>query len=199
MNFENTNPTAESTRKIKIKNSAPIQFPFHWSVYKQKNAQKISLQDEETHYRIEPAQGKFLGGETKEFTVYFCPQHAEPYFEYADMIVEDIPIAAVRNPPEGLRQFAAANVVKSKVPMPTYVGSNTQFLSIPMIVFNLRGQGNSCKVKVDPPVSIFEGDLFVDKKYTQQVRIVKLTQGLVKYTLRMEQVNRPTMSVQVKA
>ena len=69
------------------------------------------------------------------------------------MIVEDIPINAVRNPPEGLKQFAAANTQKSKVPMPTYVGSNTQFLSIPMIVFNLRGQGNSCKVSVEPPVT----------------------------------------------
>lgn len=43
MYFENTNPTAESRRKIKIKNSSPIQFPFHWSIYKQKNSQKISL------------------------------------------------------------------------------------------------------------------------------------------------------------
>jgi hypothetical protein len=111
------------------------------------------------------------------------------------MIVEDIPIAAVRNPPEGLKQFAAANTVKSKVPMPTYVGSNTQFLSIPMIVFNLRGQGNSCKVQVDPPVTMFEGDLFTDKTYTEQVRIVKLTQGLVKYKLRLEQVNRSSFSV----
>jgi hypothetical protein len=55
------------------------------------------------------------------------------------MIVEDIPIAAVRHPPEGLKQFAAALPQKTKVPMPTYVGSNTQFLSIPMIIFNLRG------------------------------------------------------------
>ena len=34
LNFENTNPTAESFRKIKIRNSASIQFPFHWSIYK---------------------------------------------------------------------------------------------------------------------------------------------------------------------
>ena len=32
MHFENTNPTAESRRKIKIKNSSPIQFPFHLQV-----------------------------------------------------------------------------------------------------------------------------------------------------------------------
>lgn len=74
-----------------------------------------------------------------EFAVYFSPDHAEPYYEYADLIVEDIPIQAVRNPPDGLKLFAAANVQKTRVPMPTYVGSNTQFLSIPLINFNLRG------------------------------------------------------------
>lgn len=59
--------------------------------------------------------------------------------------------------------------------MPTYVGSNTQFLSIPMIMFNLRGQGNSCTVKVEPPVTFFEGDLFINQTYTQKVKICKLT------------------------
>jgi len=83
--------------------------PYHWSIFKQKNAQKISLADEETHYRIEPSQGKIPGGESQEFEVFFCPLHAEPYFEYADLIVEDIPISSVRHPPEGLKNFAAAN------------------------------------------------------------------------------------------
>lgn len=41
--FENTNPTAESKRTIKIRNSAPIQFPFHWSIYRNKKSSKISL------------------------------------------------------------------------------------------------------------------------------------------------------------
>ena len=27
-----------------------------------------------------------------EFTIYFSPDHAEPYYEFADLIVEDIPI-----------------------------------------------------------------------------------------------------------
>ena len=106
--------------------------PYHWSVYKQKNSTKISLQDEETHYRVTPAHGRIQGNEEIDFQVYFCPQHAEPYFEFVDLIVEDIPIQSVRNPPEGLKLFAAANTTKSKMPMPTYVGSNTQFLSIPM-------------------------------------------------------------------
>ena len=67
MYFENTNPTSKSVRTIKIKNSAPIGIPFHWSVYRQKNSNKISLADEETHYSIVPTQGKIDGGETMEF------------------------------------------------------------------------------------------------------------------------------------
>lgn len=138
--FDNTNPTSESKRVIRVRNSSPILVPFHWSVFKQKNQQKISLESEDTHYRVEPASGKIRGGEYIDFELYFCPQHAEPYFEYADLIIEDIPITAVRDPPAGLKNFAQANTNKTaKVPMPTYVGSNTQFLSIPMLQFNLRG------------------------------------------------------------
>jgi hypothetical protein len=53
--FENTNPTSETKRVIRIKNTSPILVPFHWSLYKSKNTNKITLQDEETHYRIEPS------------------------------------------------------------------------------------------------------------------------------------------------
>ena len=56
--FENTNPTSTTKRKIKIKNSSPILVPFHWSVYKSKHTDKISLADEQAHYRVEPVQGK---------------------------------------------------------------------------------------------------------------------------------------------
>lgn len=34
LHFENTNPTAISKRTLKIKNSAPILVPYHWSIYK---------------------------------------------------------------------------------------------------------------------------------------------------------------------
>jgi hypothetical protein len=56
--FDNTNPTSVTKRKIKMKNSSPILVPYHWSVYKTKNAEKISLSDEQAHYRVEPVQGK---------------------------------------------------------------------------------------------------------------------------------------------
>jgi len=70
--------------------------------------------------------------------------------------------------------------------MPTYVGSNTQFLSIPLIQFNLRGQGNSCQVAVEPPITFFEGDNFVRNEYKRKVALKKITQGVVKYKIRLE-------------
>jgi hypothetical protein len=92
MFFENTNPTSSSKRTITIKNNSPILVPFHWSIYKTKNTNKIILSDEQTHYKVEPNQGKIQGGQTIDFVMHFTPDHAEPYYEFADLIVEDIPI-----------------------------------------------------------------------------------------------------------
>jgi hypothetical protein len=36
--FENTNPTSENKRVIRVKNNSKILVPFHWSVFKSKNA-----------------------------------------------------------------------------------------------------------------------------------------------------------------
>lgn len=82
--------------------------------------------------------------------------------------------------------------------MPIYAGSNTQFLSIPMIQFNLRGQGNSCKVDVKPPITFFEGDCFINQTYTETVNFIKMTQGIVRYKLRMECKNRDTFRCDVQ-
>jgi len=46
MYFDNTNPTSSTKRTITIKNNSPILVPFHWSIYKTKNTNKIILSDE---------------------------------------------------------------------------------------------------------------------------------------------------------
>lgn len=55
MNFENTNPTSVSKRNIKIKNTSSLTVNFHWSIYQQKNSDKICLSEEMTHFKIEPS------------------------------------------------------------------------------------------------------------------------------------------------
>ena len=197
--FENTNPTSESKRTIRVKNSSPILVPFHWSVFKSRNTAKISLENENCHYRVSPAQGKIPGGGHVDFEFFFCPDHAEPYFEFADLIIEDIPITSVRNPPDSLKQFAQANTQKNtKVPMPTYVGSNTQFLSIPMLSFNLRGQGNSCKIEIEPSFCQFQGDTYIDHDYSKSIQLRKKSEGQVKYELRMEAKSSDTFEVDIQ-
>lgn len=149
---------------------------------------------------MEPVQGSIQAGGFQEFTFYFSPDHAEPYFEYVDLIVEDIPIQSVRNPPESLRAFALqASQPKSRIPMPTYVGSNTQFMSIPLLSLNLKGQGNSCQVFLEPEILFFEGDMFINHPYTQKVRLTKDYEGIVYYKLRMEGKSSEALQVDLKA
>jgi hypothetical protein len=100
--FPSTNPLSESIRTLSYKNTCPIPISFHWSIYKSK-AEKIFLEDEASHYRVEPFIGNILANEEKEFKVYFTPLHAEPYYEYADFIIENIPIRAMKNPPAALK------------------------------------------------------------------------------------------------
>lgn len=73
-------------------------------MYKSK-AEKIFLEDEPSHYWVEPAVGDILANEEKEFKIYFAPMHAEPYYEFADFIIENIPIKSMWNPPAALKQF----------------------------------------------------------------------------------------------
>jgi hypothetical protein len=158
---------------ITVKNSSPILVTYHWSVYRSKNTQKIILQNEETHYKVEPHQGKISGGELQQFKILFSPNHAQPYYEFCDFIVEDIPINSMRNPPEALKQFAEFNKNESKIAMPTYIGSNTQYLSVPFFQFNLRGQGNFRSMSLDPPILQFNEPLSINKTYSHQVVMKK--------------------------
>jgi hypothetical protein len=146
-------------------------------MYKSKSTSKIVLQDEDTHYRVEPNQGKISGGETQQFKIFFLPNHANPYYEYCDFIVEDLPINCMRNPPEALKAFAESTKTESKIAMPTYVGSNTQYLSIPFLQFNLRGQGNFREMYIDPPILEYKEPLFINKTYTKMI-IMKKSKNL---------------------
>jgi hypothetical protein len=100
--FESTNPLSISTRTLTYKNSCPIPISFHWALYKSK-AEKIFLEDEISNYSVEPASGNILANEEKIFKIHFAPVHAEPYYEYADFIIENLPIKSMMNPPLALK------------------------------------------------------------------------------------------------
>ena len=78
----------------------------------------------------------------------------------------------MRDPPEGLKVFAENNN-ETRIPMPTYIGSNTQYLSIPYLQFNLRGQGNFREMFIDPPLLRYDETLFINKPYTKKIVMKK--------------------------
>ena len=65
--FERTNPESSSTRTLKFKNQNDIPVQFHWSLYKDRLDSEIILDEESTHYTIEPSQGKINAGAEIEF------------------------------------------------------------------------------------------------------------------------------------
>jgi hypothetical protein len=55
MHFPDTNPTSVSTRRVSVKNFSPLLVPFHWSIFKTKKSEKIIIDDDFTHFSIQPA------------------------------------------------------------------------------------------------------------------------------------------------
>lgn len=64
--------------------------------------------------------------------------------------------------------------------------------------FNLRGQGNSCKVEIDPPFCFFEGDTYINHEYVKKVQLKKKSEGQVKYTITLEGKNSETFDVDLR-
>ena len=177
--FKVTKPRSTATRRLKIKNNCGMRVQYHWSIYKTKFVEKISLAGEETHYNIEPLQGVFAGNEELEFTISFRPIHAESYFEYADLIVDDIPIQAVPDAPASLK----ALLTPAGVGGPSYIGSNTRYPSFPYLKFTLQGYGDSCEIVSDPPVLAFPGDMLANKSYVTRIKLLNKSKSHIKLRL----------------
>lgn len=94
----------------------------------------------------------------------------------------------MRDPPDALKAFAeSSNAAKSRMPIPTYVGSNTQYLSIPLLHFNLRGQGNFCELEIDPPIVFFEEELFINSQpLIKTITLKKKSDGNLRFRIRLE-------------
>jgi hypothetical protein len=72
-------------------------------------------------------------------------------------------------------------------------------MSIPLLSLNLKGQGNSCQVFLEPEILFFEGDLFINHAYTKTVRLRKDYEGIVYYKLRMESKSNEHLQVDLRS
>lgn len=172
--FDVTMPRAVTSRKLKVKNHCGMKVMYHWSIYKNKITDKISLSGEETHFIVEPLQGSFNGYEEQEFIITFKPIHALSYFEYADLIVDDIPIQAVPDAPESLKALLGSNNAG-----PSYLGSNTRYPSFPYLGFTLEGYGDSYEIIPDPPIIIFPSDITIFKEHSRKFKLINKSKSAI--------------------
>jgi hypothetical protein len=63
---------------------------------------------------------------------------------------------------------------------------------------NLKGQGNSCQVFLEPPLLFFEGDMFINQTYTKSVKLRKDYDGIVYYKLRMAGKSSESLKVDLR-
>ena len=88
--------------------------------------------------------------------------------------MEDLPIDSMRNPPLALKEFSDNTKNEDvRITMPTYVGSNTPYLSFPFLQFNLRGQGNYRKMFLSPSILEYKETLLINKPYTTNITMKK--------------------------
>lgn len=67
-----------------------------------------------------------------------------------------------------------------------------------MLSFSLKGQGNACKMKIEPPISCFEGDTFINYAYSNKIVFNKISDGNLKYKVRLEGKNDPDLKVDLR-
>jgi len=184
--FPNTNPLSTSYWSLTYKNHNPIPITYHWTFYKSKE-ERIFLMDEQSHYKVDDLNGVILPNEEREFKIYFCPLHAEPYYEYVDFIVENVPIKSMMNPPLALKSFAEQHHLNMTwIPIPSYVGANNQYLNLPFFHFSLRGQGNSKELLFDPPFIQIEETLLINTTYEFSTKVVKQSEGDANFSIVLE-------------
>lgn len=84
---------------------------FHWSIFKNdtRKANEFSIHESSDFcFSIEPFEGYFEKGELKSFTFSFKSMDPTPVYEYASLIVDDIAVRSIRNPPESIKKLLEA-------------------------------------------------------------------------------------------
>lgn len=64
----------------------------------------MSLEDENFYFEISPNKGVFLPDEIVSFQITLKSDLYYPLFEYANLIIDEIPFESIRNPPDSLKE-----------------------------------------------------------------------------------------------
>lgn len=175
--FEESHPKSESNRVLHIQNASLLPVNYHWSTYSNME-DTINLDPQNIHYTISPYQGTMPPQSSHQFKITFSPTSSQPFNEFADLFVENIPIQGLSQVSKQLQES-----LLFKDPSALFLGSNGKFPPIPYIKFNLHGEGSLCQLTFDPPFYTFPYDLALGIEYYGKVVLRNSNNGPVRYSL----------------
>lgn len=179
--FDDAIPRKVMSRSITIKNLTKVKVKYHWGLFKNRNKDnKLSLDENETHsFQVTPKQGVFDSEAEIIFKLEFMGEQPFLYYEYACLIIDDVPVEAIRNPPESIKALMQEKVG------PGYVGSNLARPSITYYEMELVGNVRFCSLEISPQFYVYPDDLHFMKEYKKFFVIRNLSDISVNYNCKL--------------
>ena len=179
--FDDAIPRKSLCRSLTIKNLTRVKVKYHWGLYKNSNKDnKLTLDENEIHaFSITPNKGIFDSEAEIKFKLEFMGEKPFLYYEYACLIIDDVPVQAIRNPPESIK-----SLIQEKQG-PGFIGSNVARPSITYYEVELVGNVKFCSLEVSPQFYVFPETLYIMKEYKKAFTIKNLSDVGLNYSCRL--------------
>ena len=111
-----------------------------------------------------------------------------PYYQYCSLIVDDIPIKSIVNPPTAM---------KGKDESPGYVGHNSMKPSIQFFEFKLTGVVSLRMIGIEPSFYKFPNPLLIGKQYMKEFKIKNFSNGVCTFTIEQKKRNADDFEIDI--
>jgi len=169
-------PKFPKTSVLSIKNQTFVKVNYHWNIQKDSDEDVIN----HTRYQIEPSKGVFDPDVEIDFKITFESDISIPFYKDISLVIDDVPIEAIKNPPESIKQQAlerksAQNDEGERArPSLTYF----DFSVISKTLFN--------KVSLTPAVHFFPAPVLIRNEHQHNFSLKNESEGPVQYKVRLQ-------------
>jgi len=165
---------------VTIKNETFVKVSYHWVIQNEIFMdEEIENNQKRTRYSIEPEKGVFEPNSERDFKITFESEISMPFYKNINLVIDDVPIEAIKNPPELIRkqtlerQSSSSPDISKTRPSLTYF----QFSLVSEVEFN--------KVIITPPIYIFPTPLLIRKEHQHNFSLLNQSDGPVQYKVKL--------------
>ncbi len=111
-----------------------------------------------------------------------------PYYQYCNLIVDDIPLKSIINPPDAM---------KGKEDNPGFVGHNSMKPSLCFFEFKLTGVVSLRAIGIEPNFYKFPNPLLIGKRYVKQFKIKNYSRGVCTFVIEQFDTNNEDFKIDI--